>query len=355
MGSSRHAMSLTVLALFAGMGLPLTARAQAPQSGAAAGGLSPDGPAQVSSDAAPAVGAAPAASAAPAAPAAPATPAAAAAPAPALGTPEGAAEDKPAAPGDADEAAVANEWVARDTSLNEANTITGGTGLLRTQHAQSGAPAQFRLGIISEWYTGGFLCTAKFPCLDPSGAQNKSDSLNHFGGTISLGTSLFKIGEGTFEAYASTEAIANSDAANRPALLQVFGDTNLAVKYGAPVGGDVMHLGLFTELWLINGTGSVGLAGKGTSAKFGGIATADMRGLESPVPLRMSLNVVYSVDNTGTVVTDTENARAAAAGSTSIFISAARYSWRKTVSVRSSRLTLWCRPTARATRAFKAT
>jgi outer membrane protein OmpA-like peptidoglycan-associated protein len=311
MGSSRHAMSLTVLALFAGMGLPLTARAQAP-SGAAAGGLSPDGPAQVSSDAAPPVGGTPAAPAAPAASATPATPAAAAAPAPALGVPEGAAEQKPAS-GD-EEAAVTSEWAARDTSLNESNTITGGTGLLRTQHAQSGAPAQFRLGIISEWYTGGFLCTAKFPCLNPAGSQTTSDSLNHFGGTISLGTSLFKIGEGTFEAYASTEAIANSDAANRPSLLQVFGDTNLAVKYGAPVG-DVMHLGLFTELWLVNGTGSVGLAGKGTSAKFGGIATADMRGLESSVPLRLSANVVYSVDNTGTVVTDTENARAAAAGS----------------------------------------
>src|SRR5580700_3205098 len=52
MGSSRHAMSLTVLALFAGMGLPLTARAQAPQGGAAAaGGVSPDGAAQAAPDA----------------------------------------------------------------------------------------------------------------------------------------------------------------------------------------------------------------------------------------------------------------------------------------------------------------
>src|SRR5581483_2030590 len=88
-------------------------------------------------------------------------------------------------------------------------------------------------------------------------------------------------------------------------------------KYVAPVG-DVFHLGLFTELWLINGTGSVGLDGGGTSAKFGGLATADLRGLESHVPLRFSLNAVYFVDNSAAVVTDTETARGAAVGMPSI-------------------------------------
>jgi outer membrane protein OmpA-like peptidoglycan-associated protein len=76
----------------------------------------------------------------------------------------------------------------------------------------------------------------------------------------------------------------------------------------APLG-DVVHLGLFTELWLINGTGSVGLDGSGTSAKFGGIGTFDLRGMEAHVPLRFSANVVYSLDNTGDVLIDTENAR----------------------------------------------
>jgi outer membrane protein OmpA-like peptidoglycan-associated protein len=196
--------------------------------------------------------------------------------------------------------------------LGEANTLTGGTGLLKTQHAQSGTPGQFRLGFVTEWYTGGFLCTQQFPCQNPAGGNPlNSDNLHHFGGTISLSASLFKIGSGVFDAYASTDALANSDTANRPTLLQILGDTNLAVKYGAPIG-DVLHLGLFTELWLINGTGTVGLDGGGTSAKFGGIATADLRGVESHVPLRFSANVVYSLDNTGDVVSDTEKARAAA-------------------------------------------
>ncbi|MGH7438642.1 MAG: OmpA family protein, partial [Polyangiaceae bacterium] len=199
-------------------------------------------------------------------------------------------------------------------ALNEGNTITGGSGLLHLQHAQSGEPPQFRLGLVTEWYTGGFLCTTKFPCpaSTPGGQASTSDSLSHFGTTISLGTSLFKAGAGVFDAYVSTEATANSDSANIPGLLQVLGDTNIGIKYSAPLG-DWFHLGGFAELWLINGTGAVGLDGSGTSAKFGAIATADLRGLESHTPVRISTNIVYHVDNTGDVVTATEQARQAIA------------------------------------------
>jgi outer membrane protein OmpA-like peptidoglycan-associated protein len=212
----------------------------------------------------------------------------------------------------ADQDAPDPEWVERDRAINESNTITGGSGLLHTQHAQSGAPGQFRIGFVGEWFKAGFLCTDSFPCPNPNGgADLTSDSLSHTGGTLSLGTSLFPIGAGTFDLYGAITALANSDSANRPALLQILGDMDFGVKYMAPLG-DVMHLGLFTELWLINGTGSVGLDGGGTSAKFGGVATADLRGTatsSSHIPLRFSANVIYSLDNTGAVLQDTENAR----------------------------------------------
>jgi OmpA-OmpF porin, OOP family len=231
--------------------------------------------------------------------------------APAEGAPAG--EAAPAAPSleDAQEAAQKAEWAQRDELVNESNTITGGVGLLKTQHAQSGAPGQFRVNFVGEWFSAGFLCTTQFTC--PKGGQAlTSDTMNHTGGTLSLGTSLFNIGAGTFEAYLSISAYANSDDANTPPLLQVLGDSNLGIKYVAPIG-DIVHLGLFTELWLINGTGSVGLDGGGTSAKFGGLGTLDFRGLESHVPLRVSLNAVYSVDNTGDVLSATEQARGTAA------------------------------------------
>lgn len=227
-------------------------------------------------------------------------------PAPALPPPPAEAPGAPVAPAADSHAA---EWRERDRAINEANTLTGGAGLLRTQHAESGAPGQLRVGFVAEWFTANFLCTTQYPCPNPNGGPAlTSDTLDHVGGTLSLGISFAKIGPGTFEGYASTTAYANNDAANHPSLLQVLGDTDLGVKYVAPIG-DVLRVGAFTELWLINASGSVGLEGGGTSAKFGAVGTADLRGLESHVPLRFSANVVYSLDNTGDVLTSTEQAR----------------------------------------------
>jgi outer membrane protein OmpA-like peptidoglycan-associated protein len=287
--SSARASSCAVLALLGGLAFSERAGAQA--AGAAAGGGSPStaASAQDSTQATPP-------SPPPAAP------------------PSGAATDDGLAPytGGGDDAALAAEWAERDRVVDESNTITGGSGLLRTQHAQSGLPGQFRLGFVGEWFSAGFLCTPKFPCPNPNGGSAlTSDTLSHTGATLSLGASLFNIGAGTFDAYLSTSATADSDAANKPGLLQVLGDSNLGVKYMAPLG-DIMHLGVLSELWLINGTGSVGLSGAGTSAKFGGVATADLRGSASSsshIPLRFSANIIYSLDNTGAVLTATELAR----------------------------------------------
>jgi outer membrane protein OmpA-like peptidoglycan-associated protein len=202
----------------------------------------------------------------------------------------------------------AAEWTERDRLVTESNTLTGGTGLLRTQHAQTGAPGQFRLGFATEWFSAGFLCTSQFPCPGPGGTSITSDALDHTGGTLSLSASLFRIGSGTFDAYGSVMALANSDSANNPPLLQVVGDMNLGAKYVAPVSS-IFHLGVFSEVWLINASGSAKFDGGGTSAKFGGLFTTDVRALDAHVPLRISLNTVYSLDNTGDVLSDTEGSR----------------------------------------------
>ena len=230
-------------------------------------------------------------------------------PAPSTAAPAPARPPKgPADTSDAEDAAVAAEWAERDRWLNESNTLNGGTGLLKTQHAQSGAPGQFRIGFVTEWFSAGFLCSTSFPCPSTGNGPITSDTMNHVGGTLSLSATLAKLGAGSLDAYGSVMAYANSDAANKPSLLQVLGDMNLGFKYVAPVG-DIVRLGLFTELWLINGTGAVGLDGSGTSAKFGGIGTIDLRGLESHTPLRFSLNAVYFVDNSADVIAATEQAR----------------------------------------------
>jgi hypothetical protein len=195
--SYRASRFLPVAAAAAIMALAGAARAQ--------GAPATDSTANVSPEAPPAPAPAPADTAAvPAAPEAP--------PAPAEAPP-------PAAPpvtasSDAEDAAEKAGWEQRDSLLNESNTLTGGVGLLRTQHAQSGAPGQFRIGFVGEWFSAGFLCTTQFPC-PKGGALLTSDTLDHTGGTLSLGGSLFKIGEGTFEAYLSTASVRSTSGASR--------------------------------------------------------------------------------------------------------------------------------------------
>jgi outer membrane protein OmpA-like peptidoglycan-associated protein len=214
-----------------------------------------------------------------------------------------------AAPATGDEAAAAAEWAQRDRQLDDTATLSGGGGILRVQHALTGEPGQFRLGFNTEWFSAGFLCSTTFPCPNPNGGQAlTSDTMNHIGATMTLGITLARLGPGLLEGYASTSGYANSDTANRPALLQVLGDTDIGFKYGAPLS-KIFSLGAFTELWLINGTGAVGLDGSGTSFKIGPIFTADLRGMESHVPLRFSFNADYYLNNTAQVVQTTEAAR----------------------------------------------
>jgi outer membrane protein OmpA-like peptidoglycan-associated protein len=198
------------------------------------------------------------------------------------------------------------EWKERERQLNEGATLTGGVGLLHTQHAAGGAPGQFRVGFTTEYFSAGFLCSREFPCPDPRGGTNRitNDSEDHIGGRLTLSAQVLK----WLDVYLATSALANSNASNRPSLLQVLGDSTLggkahfAVNKAFAVGGGM-------ELWLVNGTGSVGLDGAGTSAKFRGLATLDLRGLEKKIPLRFSTNLTYVLDNSGEVVTSTEAQR----------------------------------------------
>lgn len=195
------------------------------------------------------------------------------------------------------------EWAERDRKMNEGATLTGGVGLVHTQHAQGGAVGQFRVGFTSEYFSAGFLCTDTFPCRDPrnNGGSIRGDSSDHIGGRLTLSMQVLK----WLEPYMATSAFANSNAANRPSLLQVLGDSTIGAKAHGALG-KVFHVGGAFELWLVNGTGSVGLDGAGTGAKFRGLATADLRGMAKPVPLRFSANMTYVLDNSGKVVEATE-------------------------------------------------
>lgn len=200
----------------------------------------------------------------------------------------------------------AEEWAERDAKLDESLVLSGGVGLLHTQHAQGGAPGQFRLGLATEFFSGsGFLCTREFPCANPTGAgRYVQDVHDHFGARLAIGVQATR----WLEVYGGTSALANSNQSGSPQLLQVLGDTNVGAKVHAPLG-KVFHLGGALEAWLLSGAGGVGIAGGGTGGKLRGLATADLRGLEKRVPLRLSANATYSLDNSGVLVEDVEAAR----------------------------------------------
>ena len=182
----------------------------------------------------------------------------------------------------ADEADEAAEWAERDCAVNESNTLTGGTGLLQTQHAQTGAPGQFRLGFVAEWFSAGFLCTSKFPCPNPNGgAALTSDTMSHVGGTLSLGA----IAREARRRHVSTGtpaivAYANSDSANSPSLLQVLGDIGPRRQVRRPgrrrrsTSGSSPSCGSSTAR---GRSASTAAARAPSSAALG---TADLRGLE---------------------------------------------------------------------------
>jgi outer membrane protein OmpA-like peptidoglycan-associated protein len=198
------------------------------------------------------------------------------------------------------------EWKKRDMDLSEASSLTGGSGLLHMQWAQAGSPGQFRMWFTTEFFSSGWLCSTTAPCPDaPTKAGRTSGTMSHIGATLTLDATITKWLEG----YAETSAMANSDSSNNPSLLQVLGDTTLGVKAFGGIA-NWLWLGGGPDLLLVNGSGAVGLDGGATSARFRLIGDGDLRGLSSHLPLRFGLNADYMVDNTGDVLSSTEQAPA---------------------------------------------
>lgn len=211
----------------------------------------------------------------------------------------------------------ASEEEERDASLIEQNNLQGSTGLLRTSYAGSGAPGTFRLSFLADWFTtNGFLCDPKSKT--PEGraricnASGKEDSASHVGAFFGLSVTPLSF----LEAYASIRTYANGNDQGKPDLLQVLGDTTFGVKaFLPPRLGQIFTFGGEAQLHLLNGSGSVGPSGGGTSATFKALGSADFRKPEGHgAPLRLNLNAGYRLDNSGAIVEDVETARATNSG-----------------------------------------
>lgn len=203
------------------------------------------------------------------------------------------------------------QW--RRTSLMIQNNLAASTGLLHTSYAGSGAPGSLRVGFITSYFTGtGFLCEGGRcnynTSNNPAGAT-ADDEVTRIGAHLSMNATLLPF----LEAYLGFHASATENDQSRPRLLQVLGDTNIGLKGFMPWQPDsVFSVGGELQLWLLNGTGGVGLDGSGTSYAIRGLATADLNNHTNPddrIPLKINANLGYKFDNSGELVGDTEKAR----------------------------------------------
>ncbi len=214
----------------------------------------------------------------------------------------------------ADDVELERAW--RATSLHLGSALSGSTGLLHVIEAGAGAPGTFRFNVTGSYFAGtGFLCNSNAPCPtfanDPA-TRTTEDDVTRAGAHLGLSVTVLPF----LEAFAGFHNHATSDSRGRPQLLQVLGlqvlgDTNIGVKGFMPHTPD----GIFTfggelELWLLNGTGGVGLDGASTSFAMRGLATADLNNrsrVEDRIPLRFHANLGYLFDNSGKIVSTVES------------------------------------------------
>ena len=115
------------------------------------------------------------------------------------------------------------------------------------------------------------------------------------------------------ETYVAFHASATDNDQGRPQLLQVLGDTSIGLKGFMPHQPDqIFSAGAEAQLWLLNGTGGVGLDGSGTSFALRGLATLDLDNRVNEadrVPFRAHVNLGYKLDKSGALVEDVETRR----------------------------------------------
>ncbi|MBX3250643.1 MAG: OmpA family protein [Myxococcales bacterium] len=170
------------------------------------------------------------------------------------------------------------------------NQWSGSTGGFRVADGRTGPAGTFRLQL-------GFEAFAK------NGFLREEDSHSRIGGALSLTWSLHDL----VEVYGGLVSYANSNARTFPNLLLVLSDINAGVKVGGHIND---WLAIAGDVGLLLPTGSelgVGFAGMGVSLKVA--ATADLRGLPSPVPFLVRANLGYTFDRSARLIEDVEDFR----------------------------------------------
>jgi outer membrane protein OmpA-like peptidoglycan-associated protein len=196
------------------------------------------------------------------------------------------------------------DQASRQRSLKIHNSMYGSSGLYRLREAGSGTPGTFRVSFIGSYFSStGFLCDgSESSCPNPEGGAPAKDEVSRTASRLGLSATLFEF----MEMYLGIHTHATSNSQGDPRLLQVLGDTDLGLKAFLPRPVDsIFSVGGELELWLLNGTGGVGINGSGTSFALRLLSTLDPsnRSQESDVvPIKAHANLGWLFDNSGRLV-----------------------------------------------------
>lgn len=176
-------------------------------------------------------------------------------------------------------------------------TVSGLVGGVHVVDASSAWPGTFRIAFNAAFFRkDGFIA--------------RGDQHRHGGAVLNLDVTPIE----HLELAAQIGTHGTQNRTSDPQVLQVVGDTRLYAKGFTDVlpwltvAGDA-------ELALLNGVGSIGVAGRATSVGLRTSATADLRALEhKPLPLIVRSNLRYLFDNSGRLMRGIEGGRYASLG-----------------------------------------
>jgi outer membrane protein OmpA-like peptidoglycan-associated protein len=191
---------------------------------------------------------------------------------------------------------VKTDWVAPEREVFDlyervaGTTLSGGTGLLRTQSGDIGSPGTFRIALHAGVFSQSQLVI--------SGAgSNPGDTNTRFTGDLTISYTPWKY----LEAYLGVYNTSNQNERTDPGrtddkLLLSLGDFALGVKGRYPVG-TFTNLGARFEVKFLDSINAASIAGTATNVTIDAISSFDLRKLKRPAPLRFHVNAGFLYDN----------------------------------------------------------
>lgn len=170
------------------------------------------------------------------------------------------------------------------------NGWTGSTGGFHVRDGLTGPAGTFRLQL-------GFEAFAK------DGFLQVDDEHSRVGGTLNLSWSVHDL----VEIYLGLTSYANRNRSEFPNLLLVLGDLVGGVKVGGLINEWLAVAGDIGVILPTSNDLGVGFDGLGVSLNVA--ATADLRGLDSPVPFLVRANLGYTFDRTARLIDHVEDFR----------------------------------------------